>query len=106
MKTVNESFIRGVIIGHIFTSEIFREHFEKDFAKALDNAPALGGILQRKITEKFLGEDSERIDRIYDWVLVNYGSIFSHVDKAFIRSVIWYVMDDSSKSDFHKINPN
>lgn len=106
MKKVDDSFIRGVIVGHIFTSEVFREHFEKDFAKALDNAPSLAGILQRQITEKFLGDDPERVDRIYNWVLINYGAIFSHVDKAFIRSIIWHVLENSGKTDFSKINPN
>jgi hypothetical protein len=106
MKKVNDSFIRGVIVGHIFTSEVFRDYFERDFAKALDNVkPPLAGVVQYKISEIFLGDDSERIGKIYNWVDQNYGGIFSHIDKAFIRDVILKVMKDR-RMNLQKLNPN
>lgn len=94
MKRHNDSFIRGVIVGHLLTSEVFRDYFEKRFAKALDSVnPPLAGVIQYKITEVLIGEDETKNRELYEWVDENYSRIFSHIEKSFLRDVIESVMN-------------
>ncbi len=100
MKKSNKEFIKGVIVGHIFTIEAFRGYFARDFAKALDSVdPPLSSIIQFQIAEILLGEnDEEMTNELYTWVKQNYGKIFTHIDRAYMRDLIEHVLKISAPS--------
>jgi hypothetical protein len=81
----HEQLIKGIVLGVLFSTEIFENQFSTDFRKRMNGfEPPLKAIVLLKVAELFTGDDELKMEQVFDWVNENYHLIFSEIDSEFI----------------------
>ena len=90
MKTTEKKLlVRGILLGYMFSAEIFAEHFEPAFSEMMQGRnPPLKSVVLGKIIEIFYEFNSKSMKESYNWASENFDKHFDEMDVDFIRYVI------------------
>lgn len=83
----HDQLIKGIVLGVLFSTEIFESRFSNDFRKKINGfEPPLKAILLLKVAEMASGES--KMEEVFDWVNENYHKIFDDIDSNFIVHIM------------------
>lgn len=83
----HDQLIKGIVLGVLFSTEIFESRFSSDFRKKINGfEPPLKAILLLKVAEMVSGES--KMEEVFDWVNENYHRVFDEIDSDFIIHIM------------------
>jgi hypothetical protein len=97
-----DQLIKGVVLGVLFSTEIFESRFRSDFEARLNGfEPPLKAIVMLKVAELFTGDDEVKMEEVFDWVNENFHRIFK---KGHIDAIVHCMNEVEFNSDSTRMN--